>query len=235
MRQHFNLRFFSILFFCSISAVFLTFFFHAQKTEPHIALMVGRFQPLHNGHLRDIKLMLQENDTVIIGIGSYQLTERSKRNPFLPAERYKMLLVIAEKLKQKPEGKEIFIVPLADIDSAATFTEKPDNDRWITHVLNEIKTAKLPIPTDYYTGSKEDAFFYLSYFANPEKSTGRRLHIVDRHDGEDISATKVRAAITKDFIDPTNSTFGLWKQFVPEELHLLVEEYSELAKDVLTE
>ena len=257
MRQRFNLRFFFLLLFFASSVIFLTPFLHSSQSDPRTALMIGRFQPLHNGHLREIELMFHENDTVIVGVGSSQLTERSKRNPLLPAERCKMLSVVTEKLKPTYTGKEIFLVPLADIDSEDTFKENPDNDRWITHVLNEIKKNKRPAPTDYYTGSKEDAFFYCSYFADPEKpdetitatqtcdggnvssftnkETGRQLHIINRYDGENISATKVRAAIAKDFIDPKNPTFGLWKQFVPEELHLHVEEYSELAKDVLTE
>ena len=37
-------------------------------------LLIGRMQPVHNGHIEIIKQILEEVDEIIIGIGSAQLS-----------------------------------------------------------------------------------------------------------------------------------------------------------------
>ena len=49
-------------------------------------LLIGRMQPVHNGHIEIIKQILEEVDEIIIGIGSAQLSHELK-NPFTAGER----------------------------------------------------------------------------------------------------------------------------------------------------
>ena len=53
-------------------------------------LLVGRMQPIHQGHLDVIKRILGEVDEVIICIGSAQLSH-SIKNPFTAGERTMMI------------------------------------------------------------------------------------------------------------------------------------------------
>jgi nicotinamide-nucleotide adenylyltransferase len=54
------------------------------------ALVVGRFQPLHNGHKALIRQALERTGHVVVAIGS-SAAKPGLRNPFTAAERRKML------------------------------------------------------------------------------------------------------------------------------------------------
>ena len=51
-------------------------------------LLVGRMQPVHEGHLEVIKRILEEVDEVIIGIGSAQLSHTLKDIHSLQVKEY---------------------------------------------------------------------------------------------------------------------------------------------------
>jgi len=72
------------------------------------ALYVGRFQPFHKGHLHNIEKILEENDEIIIGIGSAQYSHTLK-NPFTCGERIEM---IRRSLK---ELSRVMIIPITDL------------------------------------------------------------------------------------------------------------------------
>ena len=54
------------------------------------ALVVGRFQPLHNGHKALIRHALERTGHVVVAIGS-STAKTGLRNPFTAAERRKMV------------------------------------------------------------------------------------------------------------------------------------------------
>ncbi len=84
------------------------------------ALIIGRFQPLHKGHLEVIRKVSSECDNVIIGIGSAQ-SSHALDNPFTAGERY---LMISETLRS--EGIEnAMIVPVEDLNRYSV---------WVSHV-----------------------------------------------------------------------------------------------------
>lgn len=59
-------------------------------------LYVGRFQPVHNGHMHAIRHVVSIHDGIIIAVGS-SLTSHDKDNPFTFGERLQMLhLALAE-------------------------------------------------------------------------------------------------------------------------------------------
>ena len=70
---------------------------HSIHGHENDALIIGRFQPLHNGHLEVIRKVSAECDHVIIGIGSAQSSHTSE-NPFTAGERY---LMMSETLKDE--------------------------------------------------------------------------------------------------------------------------------------
>lgn len=84
------------------------------------ALIVGRFQPFHNGHMEVIKKILEENSSVIIGIGSAQYSH-TLRDPFTAGERH---LMISMSLEEK-NIMNFYLVPIEDVNS---------NPLWVAHV-----------------------------------------------------------------------------------------------------
>lgn len=76
------------------------------------ALFVGRFQPFHKGHLYVVKRMLEENDEIIIVIGSAQ-ESYTLRNPLTAGERIE---IIRDVLRELDALNRAFIVPIPDIN-----------------------------------------------------------------------------------------------------------------------
>lgn len=86
------------------------------------ALFVGRFQPVHGGHLETFKHILNESDELIIGIGSSR-EGRTLENPLTAEERVVML---EKALKEAGiDRARVRIVEIPDIH---------DDARWVSHV-----------------------------------------------------------------------------------------------------
>lgn len=84
------------------------------------ALIIGRFQPLHKGHLEVIRKVSSECDHVVIGIGSAQ-SSHTLENPFTAGERY---LMVSETLRS--EGiRNAMVVPVEDLNRYSV---------WVSHV-----------------------------------------------------------------------------------------------------
>lgn len=85
-------------------------------------LFIGRFQPLHNGHLRAIRYALERVDELIIGVGSAQYSY-SIENPFTAGER---ILMIKNALEETGINlSRVYIVPIVDVHN---------NNIWVAHV-----------------------------------------------------------------------------------------------------
>ena len=85
------------------------------------ALIIGRFQPFHNGHLKLIQSLIKEYDEIIIGIGSSQYSY-TMNNPFSAEERTKMI----EQSLLDAKISNFRVVNIPDIH------EYP---KWVDHVL----------------------------------------------------------------------------------------------------
>jgi nicotinamide-nucleotide adenylyltransferase len=85
-------------------------------------LLVGRMQPVHDGHLDVIKRILDEVDEVIIGIGSAQLSHTLK-DPFTAGERVMMLTKALT--ENGVPASSYYIIPIEDISC---------NSVWVAHV-----------------------------------------------------------------------------------------------------
>ena len=85
-------------------------------------ILIGRMQPVHNGHMEVIKKILSEVDEIIIGIGSAQLSHEIK-DPFTAGER---LVMMNQTLAEAGiDASRYYIIPMQDINFNAI---------WVSHV-----------------------------------------------------------------------------------------------------
>jgi len=112
-----------------------------------VGLILGRFQPLHLGHIKVIEMALKENDELIICIGSAQ-----KAEPLTIKERHKRISKQMKALK----AKNYKIVDLIDPEPMSI---------WVSYVAKKCKITKdtkniyyhgdQPLPSDYRRQLKE--------------------------------------------------------------------------------
>ncbi len=95
-----------------------------NKEENKIALFIGRFQPLHHGHLYVLRTILKSYNKVKIGIGSSQLSNIIN-DPFTSKERKMFLKAALEKRNISSKSYEIYNIP--DIFNAK---------KWVDHVIS---------------------------------------------------------------------------------------------------
>ncbi len=100
------------------------------------SLFIGRFQPFHLGHLSVIEKALQDNDFLVIGIGSAE-DSYLPDNPFTASERWKMITATLDDA-DIPRDKYT-IIPVRNINNYSL---------WVDHV------SRLVPPFErVYTGS----------------------------------------------------------------------------------
>ncbi|MFA5452334.1 MAG: nicotinamide-nucleotide adenylyltransferase [Candidatus Methanomethylophilaceae archaeon] len=135
------------------------------------ALIIGRFQPLHKGHMKVIRKVASESDHVIIGIGSAQYSH-TKDNPFTAGERY---LMIAKTLKE--EGIEnVFIVPIEDLNRYSV---------WVS----QVETMCPPFSIVYSNNQYTRRLFY---------EAGYEIRDSPLYNRAEFSGTEVRQRILDD-------------------------------------
>jgi bifunctional NMN adenylyltransferase/nudix hydrolase len=61
-----------------------------MKTQYQYGIYIGRFQPLHLGHLQTIKFALEQTEQLILILGSDRIAPDIK-NPWSSEERIKMI------------------------------------------------------------------------------------------------------------------------------------------------
>ncbi len=127
-----------------------------KKDKKRLGLVLGRFQPLHPGHLKLIDKAFKENDKVVICIGSAQNSK-----PFSIEERHKRI----DKQLKILKYQKYRIVDLKDIE---------DKEAWPSYLKNKCKITENTINTFYKADKLEE-----DYIKNLEK-IGFRVVIVKR-------------------------------------------------------
>lgn len=94
------------------------------SSSQDVALFIGRFQPLHHGHIYVIYRILEAHKKLKIGIGSSQLS-KTKNDPFSGEERIKFLKTAFNKRNISKNRYEIYKIP--DIFNA---------QKWVDHVVS---------------------------------------------------------------------------------------------------
>jgi len=87
-----------------------------------VALIIGRFQPLHWGHVRLVEWVRAEGDQPHLGIGSSQFAH-TRENPFTAAERRAMIEAADRTLGLR----------LGRVDDVPDIF---DDGRWVEHVAS---------------------------------------------------------------------------------------------------
>ncbi|MGM0469882.1 MAG: nicotinamide-nucleotide adenylyltransferase [Promethearchaeati archaeon] len=95
-----------------------------NETDNSIALFIGRFQPLHHGHIHVLYRIFETYDYVKIAIGSSQISH-TKENPFTKEERKKFIEGALKKREIRKENYHIYYIP--DIFNAK---------KWVEHVVS---------------------------------------------------------------------------------------------------
>jgi nicotinamide-nucleotide adenylyltransferase len=88
-------------------------------------LFIGRFQPLHNGHINSIRYCLNKVDELVIVIGSSDKSFEFK-NPFTAGERIEIVREAICKEIKKETLQKIFLIPVPDIGIHRLWTYNVD-------------------------------------------------------------------------------------------------------------
>ncbi len=131
------------------------------------ALIIGRFQPFHLGHLLLLEEAAKEADHILIGIGSSQVS-RKKDNPFTSEERRAMITESVKGIRRK-----ILVYDIPDIGN---------NDLWVAHVEKIVPKYDVV----YTNGELERELF---------AKAGYRVHATGLFNRDKYSGTEIRRRI----------------------------------------
>lgn len=169
-------------------------------------ILVGRFQHIHSGHEKLIRIGVTLCDKFLVFIGSAS-EEGTSRNP-LSFEYRKSLI---EKIfKNEIENGNLVIAPLNDLENKNELSP-----RWGKYVISEATAALKERPSLIIYGKDKDIF---KCFDKDTVSEVTEL-LVDRK-YLDISATKMREYIKED-------RYEEWKKYANK---LIYDEYENLRK-----
>ena len=133
-------------------------------------LFLGRFQPIHNGHIQVIKSLLKMVEELIIVIGSAQYSH-SFNNPFTSGER--ILMIRNALIENNIDISKLYIIPINDTN---------DNRIWVSHII--ASTPKFDV---VFTNNKL-VFRLMKEFGIEVKNT-------ELFNREKLSSTTVRTRI----------------------------------------
>ena len=102
------------------------------------ALLIGRFQPFHNGHLYLMKKALLSADKLIIGIGSANVTD--KNNPYSVGLRQ---LIIKTMIKEENLSDKIVQIILLD--------DFHNDEKWLKQINEKSKKFDLVVGNNKWT------------------------------------------------------------------------------------
>ena len=134
-----------------------------------IALIVGRFQPFHKGHLFLIKKALEKANKIIIGIGSANISDEN--NPIDFETRKKIIKAVV--YKEKFEDRLIKIVPLDDFF---------DDKKWLINLKKQVGKFDLALGNNNWTN-------------NILKKAGFKVLEVDYYKREEYEGWRIRKLI----------------------------------------
>lgn len=163
-----------------------------------VGVFIGRFQPLHLGHLNTIERAIEEVDELVIVIGSAR-TARNLRNPFTATERQVMIEnAIAPSKRSKVRFEFV----------RDYFYNTP---AWVAEVRDKATSGMIfkvssvnPVQVKLYGISKDATSAYLNWFPDwlrasddPEANSGLVLNATDLRESFLRDASTIRAEQAK--------------------------------------
>ena len=121
------------------------------EEKKNLAVVIGRFQPFHYGHVYNIDRGLKEAKKVLVLVGS-AFNSRSPKNPFTFEEREKM---IRDHYRGSPNWDRIEVEPLPDYIY--------EENQWIADV-QEIVTSFATETVALIGHEKDESSYYLKNF-----------------------------------------------------------------------
>ena len=143
-----------------------------KVTSVKRAFYIGRFQPLHNGHVTVINTLCKQADEIIIGIGSAQKSH-TQSDPFTAGER---VLMITHTLAVSNIQKMWYVIPIEDLQR---------NALWISHV----RSMTPPFEQAYSSNPLVTRLFL---------EAGVDVHSPIMHERDSLSGTEIRRRICTD-------------------------------------
>ena len=158
-----------------------------------VGVIIARLQPIHNGHLELIRQALNENDKVLVLVGSAD--KLNKRNPIPINMRLEMALEAIQETFGADDANRVMISPLDDL------TDESDNSHdWGFYLYSKIVgITRSPEFTIYYSDGFEIIMLWFPPFITRNFVSFKlnaRGTIADN-----ISATKVRNMICNNDIN----------------------------------
>jgi len=138
-------------------------------------LMIGRFQPFHNGHLKLAYQILKECEELIIAVGSSQFNYTFS-NPFTAGER--IYYIHDSLVESKIDLRRVYIVPILNLENNAI---------WVQHLK-----SMLPKFDSIYSGNK----FVLELLSHTSEIFSVRNPIF--YNKNDCNGTNIRMNIVMD-------------------------------------
>ncbi len=135
-----------------------------------VGLLVGRFQPFHNGHLAAVRYALKQVDFLYVVVGSAQRSHE-RDNPFTAGERISMVKSALDDAGIDPS--KWMAVPIPDADSHSV---------WVSTVKSMVPKFDIVFTNDSLT--------FLLF-----KEEGLRVNAVPYVNRGEYSATNVRTRI----------------------------------------
>jgi len=170
-----------------------------------LGIVIGRFQPVHLGHMRDVLVpAFVESDHVLVLLGSSNRAPDVK-NPFSPDQR-RAIILEAMVGAGYPEARDAS-------PSKLQFRELDDflysDQRWLSEVqrlVSEYRNAlriayEAPVEVTLYGVAKDRSSYYLNLFPQWKQALG------SKRDPRNLSGTAVRTRLFEGD--------DAWKEFVP--------------------
>ena len=143
------------------------------SSKKDVALFIGRFQPLHHGHIYMLNKIFKLYKKIRIGVGSSQLSQ-SKMNPFTFKERVNFITSALN--KRGINSQRFSIYPIPDIFNAS---------EWANHVISIVGNFDVVF-------SNSD--WVRNLFQNAGYIVGEKIGIFKKK----YNASNVRKLISKD-------------------------------------
>lgn len=172
-----------------------------------VAVYIGRFQPLHNGHTHIIDEALKGYDALIMLVGSSN-EARQVRNPFSFEERERMIkdyvsLIGYDDLNDPP----VFVRPI--------YNFLYNNSKWIQYVQETVRRvvkdhlSSWKVEVTIVGSDRDDTTWYLNAFPQWKQQLFPKVP-----EGQDLSATQLRHRLFQDAY--AKGLFGLSEHAWPD-------------------